>query len=183
MKYSFSDWNCKTGNIPVLWKKSDYEDQVWVPNHSKRGYTTPKENYDIYKDRLGMHILSVEKADEGTFLPSSMKKVFDYVVDFFKLDKAVYSFMKYPVGNILPWHHDTYPVYCKNNQVSNIESIVRIVVFLHDSEPGQQLWIGDKICTGVAGSWFSWMGSKEHMAANLSKKPRYVLQITGVNAE
>ena len=87
--------------------------------------------------------------------------------------------MKYPVGNILPWHRDNYPVYQKLNNVSDIENIVRIIVFLHDSQPGEQLWIGDKICQGPAGSWFAWSGSTEHMAANLSKKPRYVLQITG----
>jgi hypothetical protein len=57
---------------------------------------------------------------------------------------------------------------------------VRIIVLLNDGKPGQQLWIGDQLCVGSAGSWFSWTGSKEHMAANLSKSPRYVLQITGL---
>lgn len=164
----------------MLWQKSDYEDHEWVCNHDKRGYSTEDENYNIYKDRLGVHILNYERQGEGIFIPDAIKKVFDYVPGFFDLNKLIYSFMKYPVGNILPWHVDNYPTYCKNNKVDDIRSIVRVVILLHDSTPGQQLWIGDKMCSGPAGSWFAWEGSEEHMAANLSKVPRYALQLTGV---
>jgi len=180
MKYSFSDWNGKTGTIPVLWQRADYEDHVWVSNHDKRGYTTEDENYNIYRERLGVHILNYERQGEGIFIPESMARVFDYVPALFDLDSIIYSFMKYPVGNILPWHQDNYPTYCKNHGVVDVESIVRIVVLLNDSTPGQQLWIGDRLCAGPAGSWFAWTGSTEHMAANLSKEPRYALQITGI---
>lgn len=180
MKYSYSDWNGKIGTVPVLWQASDYESHTWVPNHDKRGYTTEDENYKIYRERLGLYILNYEQQDKGIFLPDSMKKVFDYVPEMFDLKKTVYSFMKYPVGNILPWHVDNYPTYCRNNDVTNIESIVRLIVLLNDSTPGQQLWINDKMYSGPAGSWFAWEGTTEHMAANLSKEPRYVLQITGV---
>lgn len=179
MKISYKNWNHKSGHIPVRWQQDDYENQKWIPNHDKRGYSTNKLNYDIYKERLGLHILSYEKQDQGIFIPNSMKLVFDYVPEMFDLKKVIYSFMKYPVGNILPWHVDNYPTYRKKNNVSNVESIVRIIVLLHDSTPGQQLWINDKMYCGPAGSWFAWEGSTEHMAANLSKEPRYVLQITG----
>lgn len=180
MKYSYSDWNHKQGTIPVLWSRSDYEDHAWKSNHDKRGYTTEDENYNIYKERLGVHILDYEKQGQGIFIPNAMKRVFDYVPKFFDLDKIIYSFMKYPVGNILPWHRDNYPTYCRNNGVDDVESIVRIVVLLNDARPGQQLWIDDRMYTGPAGSWFAWEGSMEHMAANLSKQPRYAMQITGV---
>lgn len=180
MKYSYSDWNLKQGTIPVRWKKSDYEDHKWISNHDKRGYSTEDENYEIYRERLGVHILDYEKQGEGIFIPESMKRVFDYVPDLFDLDRVVYSFMKYPVGNILPWHVDNYPTYCKNNNVQDVESVVRIVVLLNDATPGQQLWIKEKMCYGPAGSWFAWEGSTEHMAANLSKEPRYAIQITGI---
>lgn len=180
MKYSYSDWNKRQGTVPVLWQKCDYEDRPWIQNHDQKGYHTEDKNYRIYKERLGLHILEYERQGEGIFIPDSMKKVFDYVPQFFDLDKLIYSFMKYPVGNVLPWHVDTYPTYCKKNQVNNIGSIVRVIIFLHDSTPGQQLWIDDKLCLGKAGSWFSWEGHTEHMAANLSKGPRYVMQITGV---
>lgn len=180
MKYSYSDWNGKCGTIPVLWKRADYEDHKWVSNHDKRGYTTEDENYNIYRERLGVHILDYERQGEGIFIPDNMKRVFDYVPALFDLRKIVYSFMKYPVGNILPWHFDNYPTYCKNNAVDDIGSIVRIIILLNDSTPGQQLWIKDKMCAGPAGSWFAWTGSTEHMAANLSNQPRYALQLTGI---
>ena len=180
MKYSYSDWNGKTGTIPVSWKPADYELLEWQDNHDKRGYSTDAENYDIYGKRLGLQILKYEQQDQGIFLPKEIRSTFDYVADFFDLDKKIYSFMRYPMGNILPWHRDNYPVYREKNSVSDIESVVRIIVLLHDSEPGHQLWIKDKIYNGPAGSWFSWSGTTEHMAANLSKYPRYVLQITGI---
>ena len=179
MKYTYSDWNHKQGSIPVFWTQDDYESLEWKDNHDNRGYLTSQENYEIYGKRLGLQILKYEQKDRGIFLPDKIRKVFDVAPTFFNLNKIVYSFMRYPVGNILPWHRDNYPVYQKLNGVSDIEKIVRIIVFLHDSRPGEQLWIGDKICQGPAGSWFAWSGSTEHMAANLSKEPRYVLQITG----
>lgn len=179
-KYSYSNWSKRSGTIPVQWQASDYQDHKWKTNHDKRGYSTKDENYKIYNDRLGVHILDYEKQGEGIFIPESMKKVFDYVPGCFDLDKIIYSFMKYPVGNILPWHRDNYPTYCKNNGIDDVESIVRIVVLLSDGKPGQQLWIEDMYCNGPAGSWFSWEGSTEHMAANLGTVPRYALQITGV---
>jgi hypothetical protein len=179
MPYSFTDWNHKQGTIPVAWRPIDYESLQWQDNHDKRGYYTDAENYEIYGKRLGLQILKYEKQDQGIFLPDEVKEKFDYVLDLFDLNNKVYSFMRYPIGHILPWHHDNYPVYRKNNNVSNIENIVRIIVFLHDSKPGQQLWIDDKLCLGTTGTWFSWRGNKEHMAANLSKEARYVLQITG----
>ena len=180
MKYSYSDWNHKQGTIPVCWKNSDYEDQKWKANYDKRGFTTEDENNKIYREKIGVDILDHEKVGQGVFLPQSMKNVFDYVPQFFDLDKLIYSFMKYPVGNMLPWHRDTYPTYCRNNNLDDIESIVRIVILLNDASPGQQLWIEDKFCSGPAGSWFAWEGSTEHMAANLSKEPRYAIQLTGV---
>lgn len=180
MKHSYSDWNNKQGTIPVHWKVSDYESLEWKDNHEKRGYSTADENYKIYGKRLGIQICKHEKKDKGILLPDHVRKTFDTVPTFFDLEKIVYSFMRYPVGNILPWHHDNYPVYRKLNAVSDIEKIVRIIVFLHDSRPGQQLWIADKFCHGPAGSWFAWTGLTEHMAANMSKTPRYVLQMTGI---
>ena len=84
------------------------------------------------------------------------------------------------VGQVLPWHTDGYLTFIKNKQVQDKSRIVRIIVFLVDSEPGHQLWIGNKLCTGDAGSYFGWEYDTEHMAANLGKQDRYTLQITGL---
>ena len=50
MKYSYSDWNHRQGTIPVNWQPKDYVDLPWYENPDKdQGFSTPKENYDIYK--------------------------------------------------------------------------------------------------------------------------------------
>ena len=139
MKYSYSDWNGKTGTVPVSWKPADYELLEWQDNHDKRGYSTDAENYDIYGIRLGLQILKYEQQDQGILLPNKVRATFDYVVDFFDLDKKIYSFMRYPVGNILPWHQDIYPVYRKKNNVSDIDSIVRIKEIMFDCQTMQHL--------------------------------------------
>ena len=109
-----------------------------------------------------------------------MDPIFEQALDFFELDELVYSLSMYRPGMILPWHQDNYPTYSKNKQVQDPETVVRVMVLLHDSEPGHQLWIEDQFCAGVAGSWFSWQGRTRHMAANLGETNRYVLQITGI---
>ena len=58
--------------------------------------------------------------------------------------------------------------------------IIRIILFLHNQEPGQQLWIKNKLCVGLAGTYYGWGREVLHMAANLSVTNRYTLQITGI---
>ena len=65
------------------------------------------------------------------------------------------------------------------NKGAEVDRIVRVMIFLHSPQPGHQLWIEDKYCTGPAGTWFSWQGATKHMAANLGETDRYVIQITG----
>ena len=177
--YSHSDWNNKQGTIPVHWKPGDYERLPWYEHSDKRqGFTTPEENYGIYQDRVGCLIPKFEQVGKGVFIPDDVEKIFGYVLSQFDLQDSVYAFAKYTPGLILPWHRDNYPTYARNKQV-RVEDIVRIMVFLHDPAPGHQLWIEDKMCTGTAGSWYSWQGATKHMAANLGEVDRYVIQITG----
>lgn len=169
MKYSYSDWNTKKGDIPVFWSKEHYIDSEWYEHPDKiHGFSTKNDNYKIYGNNIGVYI------------PKKLNPIFEKTLDFFDLDKSVYNLSMYKPGMILPWHYDNYPTYSKNKQIKNLETIVRIMVLLHDSEPGHQLWIEDKFCAGAAGSWFSWQGQIEHMAANLGKVNRYILQITGI---
>ena len=179
MKYSHSDWNSKTGSIPVDWLPKYYEDLPWFENPDKRqGFSTPEHNYGIYKDRIGCLIPKFEQVGKGVFIPKEVDEIFGHVLDYFDLEDSVYAFAKYTPGLILPWHRDNYPTYARNKK-ANVDNIVRIMVFLHDPAPGHQLWIEDRYCTGPAGTWFSWQGSTKHMAANLGETDRYVIQITG----
>ena len=169
MKYSYSDWNNKSGTVPVFWNKSHYIDAGWYRHpDTTHGFSTDDENYKIYGENLGVYI------------PKKLDPVFEKTLNLFDLDELVFSLSMYKPGMILPWHRDNYPTYSKNKGIVEPEGIVRIMVFLENSVPGHQLWIEDKMCTGPAGSWFSWQGRAKHMAANMGEVNRYVLQITGL---
>lgn len=182
MKYEYSDWNGKTGTIPVKWTVDDYENLPWYrhPDVGKKGFTTAEENLNIYGNQVGCYIPKFEKVGHGINIPNDVRAVFDHILDHFDLDDLVYTFAKYTPSMILPWHNDNYPTYAKNKN-AKIVDIVRIMVFLHDPAPGHQLWVEEKFCSGPAGTWFSWQGGTRHMAANLGECDRYVLQITGKN--
>lgn len=169
MKYSYTDWNKKKGNIPVFWNKQHYVDSEWYKHPDKiHGFSTDNENYKIYGENIGVYI------------PKKVDPIFENVSNFFNLKELVYNLSMYKPGMILPWHSDNYPTYSKNKKLKDLKNVVRIMVLLHDSSPGHQLWIGDEFCSGPSGSWFSWQGQIRHMAANLGEVNRYVLQITGI---
>jgi hypothetical protein len=179
MKYSHSDWNHKHGTVPANWRPEHYESLPWYENPDKdQGFTTPKENYRIYKGRVGCLVPKFEQVGKGVFVPPEVDKIFGYVLSYFDIKDPVYAFAKYKPGLILPWHKDNYPTYARNKK-AKVDDIVRIMIFLHDPAPGHQLWIEDEFCSGGAGSWFSWQGATKHMAANLGETDRYVIQITG----
>ncbi len=167
MEYTFNNWKNKTGTIPVTWKEHDYTEVSWYQHNGSPGFDSNKQNLDPYKNNIGV------------LIPRTVPDVFEKVKNYFLLKDLVCDLSKYTPGMLLPWHWDTYPTYSKNMNIDNIENIVRIIVFLHDSQPGHQLWIEDKFCHGPAGSWFSWTGTTKHMAANLGESDRYVIQLTG----
>jgi hypothetical protein len=169
MKYSHSDWNGKTGTIPVFWNKEHYIDSGWYEHEDKtHGFSTDSDNYRIYGNNIGV------------LIPTTLDPIFERAFDFFDLGELVFSLSRYTPGMLLPWHRDNYPTYSKNKKVADPETVVRIMVFLEDSNPGHQLWIEDRLCYGPAGSWYAWQGRAKHMAANLGETDRYALQITGL---
>lgn len=169
MKYTFEDWNNQSGTIPVTWDALDYTERTsWKEHGNKnKGFTTYADNRKVYDKNINV------------LIPNELLPIFD-VRDYFNLNNLVYDLSKYTPGMILPWHHDDYPTYAKNMKVQDLNNIVRIIVFLHNPAPGHQLWIENKLCTGSAGSWFSWTGKTRHMAANLGEIDRYVIQLTGI---
>lgn len=168
MKYQFDNWNKQSGTIPVSWSEKDYTELTdWSDHFTFFGFDTKEENKKIYHKNIGV------------LIPEKLLPVFDQIPSYFDLEDIVCDLSKYKPGMLLPWHVDTYQTYSKNMKIDDLDKIVRIIVFLHDSHPGQQLWVEDKFCAGPAGSWFSWSGQTKHMAANLGEQDRYVIQITG----
>jgi hypothetical protein len=168
MKYSLKNWHNQSGSIPVSWQPEDYIDKTqWRLHHGVGGFTTADDNLQRYQNNIAV------------LIPETLLPVFDQVCEHFDLKDLVCDLSKYTPGMVLPWHVDDYPTYSKNMKITDKNDIVRIIVFLHDSLPGQQLWVEDRLCSGPAGSWFSWTGQTKHMAANLGETDRYVIQLTG----
>ena len=167
-KVCFSDWNKKAGRIEVFWQPEDYIHSGWYRHQGDLGgFSTTDSMLALYGDLVGVMI------------PRDIRDVFQRFRDFFHLYDMVIDLSMYQPGQLLPWHHDTYPTYMRNRALTDASDIVRIIVLLHDASAGHQLWIGEDFCTGPAGSWFSWQAHQPHMAANLGQQNRYVAQITG----
>jgi len=157
------------GKIRKTWIPDDYINGPWRTNkYHYKGFQTSSTNKKLYKNNIGVYI------------NNDVNMNFSKISKKFKLNRTVVALNKMDPGQILPFHIDLYKTYIKRNDVKNQKDIVRIILFLEDSVPGHQLWIGDSICTGNAGSYFGWSYGEKHMAANLSDQARYTLQITGL---
>ena len=159
------------GQIAVTWTEQDYKSLPYVDNTDRRG---DKSEYAVQTDNYNLAVSSVFENLPG---------VFHDAVKFLNLQKTVIAINKMTPEQILPFHRDKYLAYKKRNNVSEDADIKRVIIFLHNQKAGHQLWIGDQICVGPAGSYFGWNVGDEHMAANFGKEDRYVLQVTGIQNE
>ena len=113
MKYSHSDWNGKTGTIPVFWNKEHYINLGWYEHEDKtHGFSTDSENYKIYGNNIGV------------LIPAILDPIFEQAFDFFDLAELVFSLSRYTPGMLLPWHRDNYPTYSRNKQVADPGAVV-----------------------------------------------------------
>jgi hypothetical protein len=105
----------------------------------------------------------------------------NYVPQYFPdLENLSFCINRFPPGTYFPMHIDRYGYYSKANDIQDLSSIARYVLFLEDSIPGHILQIGDTVYHNwPAGLCVGWEYSTLHMVANLGMQDRYTLQITG----
>jgi hypothetical protein len=105
----------------------------------------------------------------------------EYVKNYFpELKNLNFCISRFAPGTYFPMHIDRYGYYSKANNIQDLSSIIRYVLFLEDSAEGHILQIGDTVYhTWSAGLCVGWNHSTPHMAANLGGQDRYTLQITG----
>jgi hypothetical protein len=105
----------------------------------------------------------------------------NYVPQYFPdLENLSFCINRFPPGTYFPMHIDRYGYYSKANDIQDLSSIARYVIFLEDSIPGHILQVGDTVYHNwPAGLCVGWEYSTPHMVANLGMKDRYTLQITG----
>jgi len=156
--------------IKVTWQKKDFADLKYI---SKGGYGTKpfvKYTQDIYKTIINNDVYH---------LPNPMPAFVDSVLDNFDFRIKSVALNKTPAGNILPLHKDEYKVFMEKNDIQDINSIYRFIVFLEDSKPGHFMQIGKKIYSQwQSGDYVGWQGETLHAAYNLGIEDRYTLQVT-----
>jgi len=159
----FPNWNIeefKTLNYIL----STHKDEELVNQYLSLGHS--KENLSMYKYHL----------------PNPMPKCVDeYVIpNFTFLNNVLPAVNYFKPGQYLPLHTDLYGKYIEING-GNSENIIRCVVMLENSSPGQILQIKDKcIWSWKSGDCFYWDYNDIHAFYNLSMKDRYAIQLTGV---
>jgi hypothetical protein len=98
----------------------------------------------------------------------------------FNLNHFSWSVYRMTPGTVLPEHRDTYRRFREVYNVTDIDEIVRCVVFLEDWQSGHYFEIDRQpIVSWIKGHCVCWKGDVPHMAANLGETNRYTLQITG----
>lgn len=115
-------------------------------------------------------------------LPNPMPKcIYDYIIPHFTfLNKVAPAVNYFKPGQYLPLHTDLYGKYIEINDVDS-KNVIRCMVMLEDSSPGQILQIKDVAhCKWKAGDCFYWNYDEIHAFYNFSLRDRYAIQITGV---
>jgi hypothetical protein len=141
-----------------------HKDEELVSQYLSSGHS--KEKLSMYKYHL----------------PNPMPKcVNEYIIPHFTfLDKVTPAVNCFKPGQYLPLHTDLYGKYVEINEVDS-EKVIRCMVMLEDSLPGQILQIKDiAYCKWNAGDCFYWDYNEIHAFYNFSMKDRYAIQITGV---
>lgn len=162
----------KTGHVEPWWddsfKNLDYE----IPELAYTNDVDKWNNQGFGGYKYGGGIYNMQKN-----MPSYAKPfltMFDWQnvsIQFFIL-KTMWA---------VPPHSDGYPGYMFRNNIQDIESVSRAVVFLEDWKSGHYLEVdNDPIVDWKAGDWVSWQGATPHYAANIGLENRYTLQITGM---
>lgn len=132
------------------------------------------QDADRYRGRIGL----------SHYNSQTIAQQFGLVGQFDWLSDCVYAVHLMPPGHLLPNHSDHYQTYSQRRGIQDLASIMRVIVFLQDWQPGHILQIDQTLHTEwKAGDWVSWSGTTSHLAANLGSTNRYTLQITGQQKE
>lgn len=160
------------GNIPVSWN---------INNFKNLTYKFDPDPVICQEYSVVGHSLEAMKF-YNCFEPDISFSLDEIVTNFSFLSNIKIAVNLFTPGQYIPLHADKYEKFIKINQLSNADSIVRIILMLEDYAPGQFLQIENNIVSSWrAGDWFSWKSSANHAFYNLSKHNRYSLQITGLS--
>ena len=166
----------ETGHLPPVWELGEFTNLTYR-------YDTPYNtgNRDlIERYSLAGHSfynMSMYNCFETAELPSVVNDYIRPAFNYLKnLSIAVNLFQP---GQYLPYHVDRFEKYRKINNIVD-EQIVRVILMLEDSKPGQISQVCDTtIGRWNAGDWFQWDADDYHTFYNFSLYNRYAIQLTG----
>lgn len=107
--------------------------------------------------------------------------VFGYMKPHFNFLKNLsFAVNFFKPGQYIPLHSDLYTKYIEVHKI-NSKNILRFILMLEDSSPGQILQIKNS-CIGFwkSGDCFNWKYDDRHAFYNFSMNNRYAIQVTGV---
>jgi hypothetical protein len=166
----------KTGHLAPVWKVDDFV-------HLRYRYDTPYDtgNRGLIEQYMAaghsFYNMSMYNCFETEVLPTV---VAEYIKpEFSHLGNLSVAVNMFRPGQYLPYHVDRFEKYRKVNNIVD-EKIVRVILMLEDSKPGQISQVGS-VVTGswLAGDWFQWDADDYHTFYNLSLYDRYAVQLTG----
>lgn len=134
-------------------------------NHKKLDYQV-----SFFKDQTQINLWeekghNLDNTVIGVFQITDPENYTEFLMHFNELDHIGLCFHKLEPGKYLPEHVDRYGLYKEKYSVTDINKIVRYVVFLEDWANGHFLTVNDKTYTNwKAGDCVGWAGETPHSA-------------------
>lgn len=162
-------------HITPTWNIQDYHDLDYTLDYHKDKNTVEKylaAGHDY-------HVMGIEYCFEHNTLPESALEVKQQFSQWY--DHVTVAVNKFTPGRYLPMHVDLYGRYRSLFDPKGEREIIRFIVMLEHSQPGQIIQIGDQAhAHWQAGAVYHWLDEEPHAFYNLSLHTRYALQITGM---
>ena len=161
-------------HIDPKWNISDFKSLKYVlSSHRDEELVEDYVRSGHNREKMSMH---------KYHLPNKMPACIDeYILPKFNfLNNAAPAINYFKPGQYLPLHIDLFGRYAEIYD-ADPKNIIRCMVMLEDSSPGQILQVKDTAyCKWKSGDCFYWNYNDLHAFYNLSRKDRYAVQITGV---
>lgn len=155
------DWKNELKGLDLDISKIYYapEDSSNVQNWTGWGYQNP----------LPLYIVNEGSAD-----------VFKKMAAHFKLNNPLASIQSLLPGYMVPLHVDRYSSYNNPESLDGKSETVRVIVALEDWDFGHYFLIGNSVWhQWKKGEAVVWKKGVLHATANVGKRPRHILTITG----
>jgi hypothetical protein len=162
------------GHIPVTWDIEDFKNL----NYEFGFYTSMPPLQTLVNAGHDPYRLTIWKCQYPNAMPRGIENFNQYWPQLSNLGTAVNLLTP---GQYQPLHQDQYERYCNSFNLTDNDTVVRILVMPQDSVPGQMFQVhGKTYGNWKAGEWFSWTNAEYHATYNFSNVNRYAIQLTGL---